>query len=238
MRPTSQQPRSRGSRRPLPAHHEDPHAVHLPRFEAFLDQARWLLEQQQRRGEAFQQTAVALVGFDGVLLALLVSGGALTSTTRYTAAWWATIDGAGLFVVSAFCGVCAVLPRAISTVPAAGTIKRWQKFRKKGGFNRDALWFADMLLSATPVQGTPSSHWSRMRTTVRRALRRSEPTLQPLEAAERLATTRGLWVLRAGGFLIAGLLSLLLVLLFTSDSAMPRPDETPSVHTGEVLEGE
>ena len=197
------------------------------------DQARWLLAQQQRRSESFQQGAVALIGVDGVLLAILVSGDALASTSRYGAAWWATAVGAGLFVVSALCGIGAILPRSTSTVPAESTVKAWRTFRDDGGYNRDALSFADNLLAAKPKLTKEQRKLTRRgkaRARIRTLLHLPRLGRQPLLAAEQLATVRGLWTLRAGAALIAGLACLVLVLIRgRSDRGRPTRYAGPPV---------
>lgn len=201
----------------------DPYQFYQPHYQAFLDQGRWLLEQQQRRSDVFQQGAIALVGFDGILIAILASGDALGSTTRYSAAWWAVIAGAGLFLVSALCGVVALIPRQTNTVPAASTVRAWREFRREGGFDRDALRFADMLLASKPKAAASRPTWGlRLRARARKLLALPKPKRQPLRAAEQLASVRGTWTLRAGVLLIAGLFALLVVLIV---SPVPTPNE-------------
>lgn len=48
-------------------------------FEAFLDQGRWLLDEQHRRSECFLSGAVGVLGFDGAILAILAGSNFLTS---------------------------------------------------------------------------------------------------------------------------------------------------------------
>lgn len=54
------------SERPAPAPNDE--------IDAFNDQARWLLEWHNKRSDAFSARSVALLGFTGVILALLPRG--------------------------------------------------------------------------------------------------------------------------------------------------------------------
>ena len=186
--------------------------MYVPQWSAYLDQARWLLEQQQRRGAGFQQTAVALIGFDGVLLAVLVSGDALGTVSRYDAAWWATIIGAASLVVSAAAGVMTILPRQTNAVGAKDTLKGWAKLKKKGAWDRANQHFAEMLLNPAPKRDAPKSRWARWARRWRTRLRLAEPPTQPLKAATHLATIRGRWTTASAWFLVLGLACLAVAL--------------------------
>lgn len=209
--------------RPQAAAAVDPYDRDRPQFVAYLDQARWLLEQQQRRGASFQQTAVAVIGFDGVLLAVLVSGDSLGSTGRYTGAWWATVTSAALFVLSSLAGVLALRPRATNAVAAGLTIDAWKDLHDQGSWNRAHQHFAEMLLSPDPpVAGRPRRA-DRLRRRWRAFWRLPEPPRQPLLAATHLATVRGRWVTGAAALLVAGLASLGIALLTAQETATPDP---------------
>jgi hypothetical protein len=191
----------------------DPYAVYVPQWTAFLDQARWLLEQQQRRGTGFQQTAVALIGFDGVLLAVLVSGDALGHVTRYHVAWWATVIGAAFLVLSAVAAVMTILPRATNAVGAGDTFGAWKKLKENGSWDRANQHFAEMLLNPSPEPEEPKSRWARLARQWCAWLRLPEPPLQPLEAATHLATVRGRWTTGSAWSLVVGLASLAAALI-------------------------
>ena len=50
-------------------------------IDAFKDQARWLLEWHNKRNDGFATRAVALLGFAGVIVALLPRGLDLSGST-------------------------------------------------------------------------------------------------------------------------------------------------------------
>jgi hypothetical protein len=56
---------------------------------AFAAHARWLIEQHNKRSEAFTTRSVALLGFQGVILALLLQGAGIDAVdaSRWTSAW-------------------------------------------------------------------------------------------------------------------------------------------------------
>ena len=64
---------------------------------AFTEQARWLIEQHNNRSEAFTTRAVALLGFEGVILALLLQGAGLDGMTASGWTWtWLLLTIAAL----------------------------------------------------------------------------------------------------------------------------------------------
>lgn len=209
-----------GSRR-APKSEVDPYDLNAPRFAAFLDQARWLLAEQQRRGASFQQAAVALVGFDGVLLALLIGNDTLRDVDRYSLPWWAAILGALFFVGSAIVGLRALRPTPIYSSKVEATVKAWQTFITEGSEKEDVYHFAHMLLvTDPPTEGLKSDplRWEYLR----RALGRPSPPTQPLIAAEQLATHRGTLAMRASRLLVGGILALFAFLL-----SVPPADTQP-----------
>lgn len=197
----------------------DPHAAHIDRYQTFIDQGRWLLDQQQKRGAAFQQTATTLVGFDGVLLAVLVAGDPLDGWTRYSTPWWAFAVAGVMLVLSAAAGVLALVPRQTPSVDAEDAIKAWARFCEEAGWREEEQHFAHMIFtteavtaSGTRGQGTTRSWWAA------RPWRRIPQ--QALLAAEHLATVRGRWATAAGGLLVSGLTAMLIGFVATSAAAV------------------
>jgi hypothetical protein len=170
-----------------------PYEHYVPQWTAFLEQARWHLEQQQRRDASLQQGAIAVIGFDGVLLVILVSGSALTSIDKFGVSWWATVAGVALLVLSSLAGVAAVLPRATYVTGPDDTIKAWALHKEEGGWDRVNQHFAEMLLSES---SSPRQQPRRGRTT------------QPLLAATQLAAARAKWTASAAVCLVLGLICL------------------------------
>lgn len=191
----------------------------MPRFTAFLDQARWLLEQQQRRSTNLQQTAVALIGFDGVLLAVLVSGDSLSTSIRHSTSWWTTVIGAGLIVMSSIAGVMAIRPRPIYVAGADLTVDEWAKLHTEATWDRATQHFAEMLLAADPPLTDTSTRVAHVVAWWRTKLRRAPLPRQPILAAEHLSNVRARWSSWAGWLLVAGLACLAATLATTTEPA-------------------
>lgn len=198
------------------------------RFESFLDQARWLLEQQQRRSATFQQTAVALLGFDGVLLAVLVSAATLSGRSQQPAARWATVAAAIFIVASSAAGVLAILPRSTSAASASLTVKSWSEFHANGGYGRDAQHFAEMLLAADPPSTSTMTLREHLDAWWRHRRRREPIPTQPLLAAEELSGTRAAWASRSGWLLLGGVVCLAVALISGVTEPVPRDAEPSS----------
>lgn len=205
----------------------DPYLAHAERFAAFLEQAKWLLDQQQARGAAFQQNAAVLVGFDGVLLALLISGDALGNVESLSGMWWVGVVGASMVASSAVAGLLAIVPWSTYAVVSADTVKAWAKVQVEPSWDNSRYHFAHMLLAAAPpARGTATwparfAHWWRER------LGWKQPPTQALQSAERLATRRGRWTTVSAFLLVGGIVAL--VLVFFAASTEPAPSTmTPS----------
>lgn len=213
----------------------DPMAPHAAKHLAFLEQARWLLEQQQRRAATFQQTSVALVGFDGVLLALLLSNDTLGTFVRYSAAWWAGTIAALLFALSALIGVLVLVPFGMYSVPADTTISHWAKQLVTPDWDRSTQHFAHMLLVEAPPERGADSRPARFRRWWRARLHMKPLPMQPLRSAERLATRRGRLTTTSAFTLLGGIIALVVVLVtspvtagVSEDAPTSEPSDTQS----------
>jgi hypothetical protein len=206
-------------------------SAHWRTWDAFLDQGRWLLGEQQKRTSTFQTNAVALLGFDGVLLALLVGTGVVTVTQASPTAWWAARVGAAAIAASALCAVAAVVPRSTGTVATSDTLNGWTDFHVAETHDpayQAAQHFANMLLASDAVESDATGRLARARAKilrrVRRWTRREEPSTQVLIAARRLATARGRWTTGAAAFLAAGVLALVVVVYAAPPASEPHPE--------------
>lgn len=201
----------------------DPFAPHAAKHLAYLEQARWLLEQQHRRSATFQQTAVALVGFDGVLLALLLSNDTLSTFVRYDLPWWAGTLSSVLLAASALAAVLALVPAGTHSVSAARTIEGWAEHLAKGGWDDSTQFFAQMLLIKNPPEDGADSRAARFGSWWRSRLGKKPLSKQPIRSAERLATRRG-WLTTTSAFLLFGGIIGLLVVLVASPAAARGED--------------
>lgn len=147
-------------------------------YVAFLDQARWIYEQHQRRNASFQQMAVALLGFDGVLLAVLVSAGTRPPVpTAYAAA---------LLVLGATFAVLVIYPWRTYFIDTEGTIEAWEKFHS-GDLSDEAQLFAQMLLAR---QSDLVDEQQPTRRGAKRRYERAAKKRQPLVSIETLGSVR------------------------------------------------
>lgn len=204
----------------------DPYAPHAARHAAFLEQARWLLGEQHRRSATFQQTAVALAGFDGVLLALLVNADTLGALTRFSTSWWAGMVAAFGFAVSAVFAVLALIPYSAYTVAAQDTLEAWAKHLITPDWDNSRYHFAHMLLAHDRAihadAGRFRQYW--------RERLKLDPVTQPLKSAERMASRRARLAAASAATLLAGVLALVVVLFTSPITAGAQHDsiETPA----------
>jgi hypothetical protein len=77
----------------------------LDELKAFADQSRWLLEYHNRRADGISQRAVALLGFAGVILALIPTALALPKNFNPSPGLWAflAVATAGLLSTAVLC---------------------------------------------------------------------------------------------------------------------------------------
>lgn len=119
----------------------------------FIEHARWLLEWHNKRGEAFTTRAVALLGFNGVILAVLLQGAGLEGIDA--SGWtWAWLAGTvALLFASALCSLLTILP-AEMVMPGVPQLRHWWKVHSgapTAGFFGPQV--AESLLFSKDVQG-------------------------------------------------------------------------------------
>lgn len=92
----------------------------------FTEQTRWLIEQHNARSEAFTTRAVALLGFEGVILALLLQGAGMDGMKASAWTWiWLALTVAPLFISACLC-LWAIIP-ARTHMPSADQLRLWWK---------------------------------------------------------------------------------------------------------------
>lgn len=91
--------------------------------ELFIDHARWLMEWHSKRSESITARAVSLLGFVGVVLALMFQGAALNlKPSGYT---WALLTVTLVaFVTAGICSLMAIMVRSMS-VPSVDNLRDW-----------------------------------------------------------------------------------------------------------------
>lgn len=92
----------------------------------FIEHARWLLEWHNKRGEAFTTRAVALLGFNGVILAVLLQGAGLDGIDASGWTWTWLAGTVALLLASALFSLLTILP-AEMVMPGIPQLRHWWK---------------------------------------------------------------------------------------------------------------
>lgn len=80
----------------------------------FAEQARWLLEWHNTRSESFASRAVAVLGFDGVIMALLLQGFGIKGIAATAAVWVLLFITTALLLISAGYAVGTIVPHTVA----------------------------------------------------------------------------------------------------------------------------
>ena len=159
--------------------------------ELFIAQARWLLEFHNKRSDAFAARAVAMLGFSGVILALLPRALDLEKIVKPTAGFKISVAVMTVALLAAVgCCVAVLAPRQTSTASVEGLRKSWRLHLKGERLGKASRDLADSMLHGGSV--TASS---------------------PVDSAYAEASVRGKWFKWSTRFLaiaIAGLAAIIL----------------------------
>ncbi len=153
-------------------------------IEAFTEQARWLLEWHNKRNDGFATRSVAILGFTGVIIALLPRGldlrGGLQATEGIR--WSLMATAAFLFVAAVSC--IFVLAPQKTAAPSIEQLRReWRDHAAGKTRNTAHQNIAESLLHGTDVTADNS----------------------PIDQASVEATRRGRWFTSAVVALLAAL---------------------------------
>lgn len=100
--------------------------------EVLTAHARWLIEWNDRRSEALVSRAVALLGFDGVLLALVVQAAGVT-TVRPSGETWVLFVLYLVAVLGSAASAVRVLQTAPTSIPSSVQPQVWWENEKVEG---------------------------------------------------------------------------------------------------------
>jgi hypothetical protein len=154
--------------------------------EAFTAQARWLLEWHNKRSDGFESRAVAILGFSGVILALLPAGLSLSKGLKLTSGIKdALFLTAALLLVTAVCCVIVLAPRRSCAPQIEQLRQQWKQH--SGGWARGV---ARQNIAESLLHGTQARENS------------------PLERSFVEANDRGHWFTLAMYFMLASLTAL------------------------------
>ena len=90
----------------------------------FIEQARWLLGWHNARSEAFTTRAVALLGFVGVILALLLQGSGLKGIDPSRWTWTLLVTSVLALLFSAFFALRTISPK-VTAMPKVSQLRDW-----------------------------------------------------------------------------------------------------------------
>lgn len=163
-----------------------PRSADTGEIDAFISHARWLLEWHNKRNDGFATRSVAILGFTGVILALLPRGfdlgSEITANLGIKIALFAT---SGLLLVTAACCIGVLAPRRTGATGIEQLRDEWRTYAEGEGTDRPRQNIAEALLHGTT--SVPDS---------------------PLNDAEQEASRRGWWFKRAVLALLASVVSL------------------------------
>jgi hypothetical protein len=160
--------------------------------EAFTAQARWLLEWHNKRSDGFESRAVAILGFSGVILALLPAGLGLSKGLKLTSGIKAALFlTAALLLVTAVCCVIVLAPRRSCAPQIEQLRQQWQRY--SGGWVRGV---AHQNITESLLHG-----------------KQARESSSPLERSFVEANARGRWFAGAMYFMLASLTALAIVVV-------------------------
>lgn len=110
----------------------DTDAMDIAGLQALIEQVRWMIAAHDKRSEVFGQRAATVLGFDGVIMSLLVAGFALIkNNVEFTFPFLVNaVAVVVLPVVSAVVCLSALWPREI-TIPEASRLRGyWTTFQQ------------------------------------------------------------------------------------------------------------
>lgn len=110
----------------------DTDAMDTVGLQAFIDQVRWVIAAHDKRSELFGQRAATVLGFDGVIMSVLVAGFALIKNdVEFTCPFLVNaVAVVVLPVVSAVVCLGALWPRKI-TIPESSRLRDyWTTFQQ------------------------------------------------------------------------------------------------------------
>lgn len=90
----------------------------------FIEQARWLLEWHNARSEALTTRAVALLGFVGVILALLLQGSGLKGIDPSRWTWALLVASVFALLISATFALRTISPQ-VTAMPKVSQLREW-----------------------------------------------------------------------------------------------------------------
>lgn len=158
--------------------------------EAFTEHAKWLIDWHGKRSDAFATRASALLGFAGVILALLLNGARVPGLNPNPWFWATLVVTATLLVASAATSL-ATISSTETIAPRTAQVRRWwQRYTSKPKAGDWAENIAETFLRGTDLNKKA-----------------------PVDAAVLEADRRAFWFRWATSTLLVGLIGVFFLLL-------------------------
>lgn len=118
--------------------------------QAFLDEVRRVLASEDNRSDTFGQRATAILGFDGVIMSVLIAGLALIrSDVKFSLPFLTNVVAVDvLLVLSALVCLFVLHPRKVTIPEHAGLRRQWASFIEPGSKVLPAAQIANSFLGA------------------------------------------------------------------------------------------
>lgn len=135
----------------------DPNQTPNAQAALFMEHARWVMEWHNKRAEGAATRAVAVLGFAGVTLALLVQGAGLDGLEPTGWTWFFAWVGAGLVLLSSFFALLAISTKKVRMHNTAQLRSWWGDYlgRPNQDFGPDLV--ETVLLSKQVTEDSPIS---------------------------------------------------------------------------------
>lgn len=108
--------------------HQAEESVRRAEIQAFIDQARWLLQWHESRSAGVTSRAVSTLGFAGVILALIPAGAASIDTRRHAGLEVALVLSCGALVTSAVLCLLVLAPMPSGAPQIRQLRTQWAEF--------------------------------------------------------------------------------------------------------------
>lgn len=140
---------------------EQPSPVEESAIKAFQDQARWLLEWHNKRNDGFATRSVALLGFTGVILALLPRGLDLNGGVQATGGVRAclVVTAAFLLLTAGFC-LLVLAPQRTNAPSIKKFREQWRDYADGKNGPRPSAQITEELLHGRSAEATSPVDWA------------------------------------------------------------------------------
>lgn len=123
----------------------------------FIEHARWLLEWHNRRSEAMAGRATAVLGFNGVMMALLLQGAGLRGIEPTAVTWVLFVSALTALLGSAVAALSALKLATVRMPPVSQLRNQWLTHRVTSNTGQASRNIAEAFLTARTSMAPPRS---------------------------------------------------------------------------------